>query len=273
MAQQMSTTLYDPAFEHDSCGFGLVAQIDGRASAWVVDTAFEALAKLSHRGGVNADGISGDGCGVLIHRPAPWLRVLAQKAGIAVAERFAAGIVFLDPAGSDGAAVLEKYLVEEGLSVAGWRAITVNADACGPMAFSSCPTMQQVFVDVAEGMDDEKFERALFRARRRAEAALKDDPSFYVVTLSSHVIGYKAMAAPGHLRDVFADLRHPALVSDAVVFHQRFSTNTSPQWRLAQRRDQHHSRQPPLDAGARGDPAFAAGRPQRYRSAGAPVRL
>ena len=233
MAQQVPTTLYDPAFEHDSCGFGLVAQVDGRASAWVVDTAFEALAKLSHRGGVNADGISGDGCGVLIHTPAPWLRALAEAAGIAVAERFAAGLVFLDPVG-DGAAVMEKYLVEEGLTVAGWREIKVNAGACGPLAFSSCPQVQQVFVNVADGMDDEKFERALFRARRRAETALKDDPSFYVVTLSSHVIGYKAMAAPGHLREVFADLRHPALVSDAVVFHQRFSTNTSPQWRLAQ---------------------------------------
>jgi glutamate synthase (NADPH/NADH) large chain len=234
MAQSVTTTLYDPAFEHDSCGFGLVAQIDGHASAWVVDTAFEALAKLSHRGGVNADGISGDGCGVLIHTPAPWLRALAKEADIPVAERFAAGLVFLDPAGSNATAVLEQYIVEEGLSVAGWRELTVNADACGPMAFSSCPRMHQVFVNVGDGMDDEKFERALFRARRRAETALAEDAQFYVVTLSSHVIGYKAMAAPGRLRDVFDDLRHPALVSDAVVFHQRFSTNTSPQWRLAQ---------------------------------------
>ena len=234
MAQSVTTTLYDPAFEHDSCGFGLVAQIDGHASAWVVDTAFEALAKLSHRGGVNADGISGDGCGVLIHTPAPWLRALAKEADIPVAERFAAGLVFLDPAGSNATAVLEQYIVEEGLSVAGWRELTVNADACGPMAFSSCPRMHQVFVNVGDGMDDEKFERALFRARRRAETALAEDAQFYVVTLSAHVIGYKAMAAPGRLRDVFDDLRHPALVSDAVVFHQRFSTNTSPQWRLAQ---------------------------------------
>ena len=79
MAQPGITTLYDPAFEHDSCGFGLVAQIDGRASAALVDTAFSALAKLSHRGGVNADGISGDGCGVLIHRPADWLRAAERS--------------------------------------------------------------------------------------------------------------------------------------------------------------------------------------------------
>jgi glutamate synthase (NADPH/NADH) large chain len=92
---QSSTTLYDEAFEHDSCGFGLVAQIDGRASATLVDTAFSALAKLSHRGGVNADGISGDGCGVLIHRPADWLRALAAEAGLVPGPRFAAGLVFL----------------------------------------------------------------------------------------------------------------------------------------------------------------------------------
>src|SRR5690242_8996447 len=70
--QQVTPRMYDASFEHDSCGFGLVSQVDGRASAWVVDTAFDALAKLSHRGGVNADGVSGDGCGVLLHRPRPW---------------------------------------------------------------------------------------------------------------------------------------------------------------------------------------------------------
>ncbi len=95
MAQPDFPTLYNAAFEHDSCGFGLVAQIDGHASAWVVDTAFDALAKLSHRGGVNADGISGDGCGVLIHRPQSWLRAMAKEAGIALGETFAAGVVFL----------------------------------------------------------------------------------------------------------------------------------------------------------------------------------
>ncbi|MEP6898207.1 MAG: glutamate synthase large subunit, partial [Rhodanobacter sp.] len=235
MAQPGKQTLYDPAFEHDSCGFGLVAQIDGRASGALVDTAFAALARLSHRGGVNADGISGDGCGVLIHRPQTWLRALATEAGIVVAERFAAGLVFLDPASAESASMeLERHLAEAGLSVAGWRELAIETDACGPLASATCPQVRQVFVDAAAGMDDAAFERALFRARRRAETALSDDSQFYVVTLSAQVIGYKAMAAPGHLREVFADLRDPALVSDAVVFHQRFSTNTTPQWRLAQ---------------------------------------
>ena len=232
---QVAPRLYDASFEHDSCGFGLVAQIDGRASAWVVDTAFAALAKLSHRGAVNADGVSGDGCGVLLHRPHDWLRALAAESDIALAERFAAGVVFLDPAGGDEAAnVLERHLAEEGVHVAGWRDVAVNAEACGPLAAAAQPRVRQVFVDAGSGMDDETFELALFRARRRAETALTDDPQFYVVTLSAAVIGYKAMAAPGRLREVFADLNHPALAADAAVFHQRFSTNTTPQWRLAQ---------------------------------------
>ena len=122
MHRQTTPRLYDASFEHDSCGFGLVSNVDGRASAWVVDTAFEALAKLSHRGGVNADGVSGDGCGVLVHRPQSWLRALARTAGIVLGERFAAGVVFLDPAGGDHCAVqLERSLREEGVETAGWR--------------------------------------------------------------------------------------------------------------------------------------------------------
>ena len=191
--------LYDASFEHDSCGFGLVAQIDGRASKWVVDTAFEALAKLSHRGGVNADGISGDGCGVLIHHPQSWLRALAVEAGIALGERFAAGLVFLNASDDPAISVLERHITEEGLRIAGWREVTVNAQACGPLAAAARPEVRQIFVNAASSMDDASFERALFRARRRAEHALIDDPQFYVVSLSAQVIGYKAMAAPGQI--------------------------------------------------------------------------
>ncbi|TAM58357.1 MAG: glutamate synthase large subunit [Rhodanobacter sp.] len=235
MAQSQIPTLYDQAFEHDSCGFGLVAQVDGRASAWVVDTAFAALAKLSHRGGINADGVSGDGCGVLLHRPQSWLRALAKEAGIALGEHFAAGVVFLDPAGGAAAvAALEDCLREEGVEVAGWREVAVDAEACGQLAAAAQPRVRQIFVEPVAGIDEAAFERALFRARRRAEFALRDDAQFYVVTLSAQVIGYKAMATPGRLREVYPDLRHPALATDAMVFHQRFSTNTTPQWRLAQ---------------------------------------
>ncbi|HEX7340823.1 MAG TPA: glutamate synthase large subunit [Rhodanobacteraceae bacterium] len=231
----MNASLYDPIFEHDSCGFGLLAQIDGRASGKLVDQAFAALARLSHRGAVNADGISGDGCGVLIHGAPAWLRALAQAAGLTLADRFAAGLVF-QPADADAADILtfEACLVAEGVVVAGWREVAVNPEACGPLSNIGRPRVRQVFVNAAAGMDASTFERALFRARRRTELHINDDARFHVVSLSAHVIGYKAMAAPGRLRDVFPDLSHPRLAADAMVFHQRFSTNTAPYWHLAQ---------------------------------------
>ncbi|NUO72438.1 MAG: hypothetical protein HOQ10_06955, partial [Frateuria sp.] len=126
MPESRIASLYDPAFEHDSCGFGLVAQVDGRASTDLVDAAFTALARLSHRGGVNADGISGDGCGVLIRRPTAWLRALAAESGLHPAACFAAGLVFLDPEDGRGASVLETQLAEAGLRVAGWREVAID---------------------------------------------------------------------------------------------------------------------------------------------------
>ncbi|HET9031957.1 MAG TPA: glutamate synthase large subunit [Dokdonella sp.] len=237
MTPLQTTGLYDPAFEHDSCGFGLIANIDGNASKWLVDQAFAALARMSHRGGVNADGITGDGCGVLIHRADNWLRILASEASIALVSRFAAGLVFLDPdAGKADVAMhkLEACLRDEGVTAAGWRDVPVNDEPCGPLGRNSRPRIRQLFVNATEGMEEAVFDRALFRARRRCELALADDPAFYVVSLAAATIGYKAMAAPGRLRDVFPDLQRAELESSAVTFHQRFSTNTSPNWKLAQ---------------------------------------
>ena len=229
--------LYDPSFEHDSCGFGLIANIDGKASTWLVDQAFSALARMSHRGGVNADGVTGDGCGVLVYRADGWLRALAAEASIGLGSSFAAGLVFLDHDTGKAAraqSTLESTLRDEGLGAAGWRDVPVNDEPCGPLGLSSRPQVRQVFVNAPEGLDEAVFDRALFRARRRAELALAEDPSFYVVSLSAATIGYKAMAAPGRLRDVFPDLQRAELASSAVTFHQRFSTNTMPNWRLAQ---------------------------------------
>ncbi|MEZ5462909.1 glutamate synthase large subunit [Dokdonella sp.] len=237
MTPLQTTGLYDPAFEHDSCGFGLIASIDGKASTWLVDQAFSALAKMSHRGGVNADGITGDGCGVLIYRADTWLRTLAEEASIALASSFAAGLVFLDHDASAAASAqsqLEASLREEGLEPAGWRDVPVSDSPCGPLGLSSRPLIRQIFVNAPSELEEAVFDRALFRARRRAELALAEDAAFYVVSLSAATIGYKAMAAPGQLRAVFPDLQRTELLSSAVTFHQRFSTNTLPNWRLAQ---------------------------------------
>ncbi|MBX3693042.1 glutamate synthase large subunit [Dokdonella sp.] len=237
MTPSRGPNLYDPAFEHDSCGFGVIASIDGRASTWLVDQAFNALARMSHRGGVNGDGLTGDGCGILLHRPHEWLRSLAREAGITPSPRFTAGLVFLDHDDARAAharKVLETLLREEGLSCAGWRLVPLVDEPCGPLGVASRPRIEQAFVDAPATLDEAAFDRALFRARRRAEIALAEDAAFYVVSLAATTIGYKAMAAPGRLREVFPDLQRSDLASRAVTFHQRFSTNTLPNWRLAQ---------------------------------------
>ncbi|HEY6986313.1 MAG TPA: glutamate synthase large subunit, partial [Rhodanobacteraceae bacterium] len=229
--------MYDPGYEHDSCGFGLIAQVDDQASARVVSMAFDALERLGHRGAVGADGISSDGCGLLLYRPETWLRALAGESGIPLAGRFAAGLVFLSPeaeAATRAIAELERRLRDESLVVAGWREVPVDASVCGPQAAQAMPRIAQIFVNAAADTDENAFERALFRARRLATNALADDEHFYVVTLSASTIGYKAMVLPAAFRAFFPDLARPELATSSVVFHLRFSTNTMPQWRLAQ---------------------------------------
>ena len=229
--------LYDPRFEHDSCGFGLIAQLDDHASNDLVFRALDALGRLSHRGGVGADGATGDGCGLLLRRPERFLRELAREAGIGVGLVFASGLVFL-PRDREGAARVKLQLQEQAqrlsLHVAGWRAVPTDAEACGEGALATQPVIEQVFVNAEPGTDADAFSRALYRLRRRCEIALRDDPEFFIVTLSPHSFGYKGMVSPGRLGDFFTDLQHPALAASAAVFHQRFSTNTAPQWRLAQ---------------------------------------
>ncbi len=236
--QAKSQGLYDPSYEHDSCGFGLIANIDGKASTWLIDQAFATLGKMSHRGGIGADGITGDGCGMLLYRPTAWLRALAREAGIATGELFASGHVFLDPKDAANAAAqkttLESQLIAAGCKIAGWREVPVNAVACGPIGAAHQPRVMQIFVDAPAGLDEPQFDRVLFRARRLAEKALAGDTHFYVVTLSVATFAIKAMVAPGQLRAAFPDFTHPELAACAAVFHQRFSTNTMPHWRLAQ---------------------------------------
>jgi glutamate synthase (NADPH/NADH) large chain len=239
--------LYDPRDERDACGFGLIAQIDDVPSRALVERALEALVRMHHRGGVAADGESGDGCGLLIRRPERWLRALAGEAGIAPAQRFAAGLVFLphaDDAGDAVRATLADALHGAGLRVCGWRDVPIDPTACGPLARRSLPRIVQIFVDAGDDMDAAAFERALFLGRRRAEqrlraAAAADGRDFdpgdgYVVSLSEASIGYKGMVLPQRLAQFYPDLQRSELESSAVVFHQRFSTNTLPRWPLAQ---------------------------------------
>ncbi|KFN44228.1 glutamate synthase large subunit [Arenimonas oryziterrae] len=237
MRASSSGGLYAPGFERDSCGFGLIANLDNRPSRGLVTAALTALARLAHRGAVGGDGRSGDGCGLLIHRPEVFLRVVAAEAGIALGTNFAAGMIFLPTETADAAqarGVLATALTAQGLRVAGWRGVPVSREDCGPIALRGMPRIEQVFVQADDDLSAADFERSLYLARRAAEKQLAALAEFYVVTLSAQTIGYKAMVLPEALLPLFPDLARVELASSVVVFHQRFSTNTAPAWKLAQ---------------------------------------
>jgi len=230
--------LYQPDFERDNCGFGLIAQMDGRPSHWLVETAITALGRMTHRGAIGADGKSGDGCGLLLRKPEAFLRKAAEKAGIELGGEFATGLIFLSR-DTDMAEKAKATLAQEcetrGLQVNGWRVVPTDISACGDEAKLSVPRIEQLFVSATEEMDSAELNRHLFVARRRAEIALCDsDPDFYVNSLSSDVILYKGLVMPEYLPTFYKDLEDPTLASSIALFHQRFSTNTLPQWRLAQ---------------------------------------
>ena len=236
MRRSPTRGLYDPASEHDSCGFGLIAQVDGKPSRAIVEGALAALSRMAHRGGVAADGLSGDGCGVLLHGAQNFVRTLAEEAGIALqSAQFAAGNVFLPQAAVAAAQcreALEAALVRSGVQVAGWRTVPVDTAVCGALARATCPRIEQVFV-ASDGADAQAFERALFLARKHCEQRLREYPEFYITSLSARLLGYKGMVLPKYLQQLFPDLARADLHARAVLFHQRFSTNTQPRWPLA----------------------------------------
>ena len=232
-----SSGLYKDSYERDSCGFGLIASLDDAPSHWLVSTAISSLNRLTHRGAVAADGKTGDGCGLLLKRPEGFLRAVAAECGIALAEHFASGLVFLSRDAQQAAAAraaLATELGRAGLTLAGWRAVPVDPGACGAEAVKSLPLIEQLFVNCpARDSDEASFNRRLFIARRLAEKALSADPAFYVPSLSASTIVFKGMVMPQHLAQFYPDLADPRLETSVAVFHQRFSTNTLPQWRLA----------------------------------------
>src|SRR6266404_5670115 len=229
--------LYKDAYERDSCGFGLIASLDDAPSHWLVRTAMTSLNRLTHRGAIAADGKTGDGCGLLLKNPEAFLRAVAAEAGIQLSPRFASGLVFLssDPQRAGEARVaLATELARQGLEVAGWRQVPVDPSACGAQALKTRPVIEQLFVNCRPAdIDEAAFNRRLFMARRLAEKALAGDPVFYVPSLSASTIVFKGMVMPQYLAQFYPDLADPRLETSVAVFHQRFSTNTLPQWRLA----------------------------------------
>ncbi|HIX62326.1 MAG TPA: glutamate synthase large subunit, partial [Candidatus Halomonas stercoripullorum] len=234
----MSNALHRPGEFRDNCGFGLIAHLQGEASHDLLQSAIDSLANMTHRGGIAADGKTGDGCGLLLQMPEAFMRsVAAEELAIELGERFAVGVVFLPDEGNRaqrGREVLENELENRGLKLRGWRKVPLEPDVCGPIARACLPRIYHLFVEPGSQTGSERFEVDLFMARRRAEQRLRDDEDFYVCSLSSRVIAYKGLMMPVDLPAFYRDLGDERLETAICLFHQRFSTNTEPRWPLAQ---------------------------------------
>ena len=230
--------LYRPSFEKDSCGFGLIAHLDNEPSHWLIETSISALARLTHRGAIAADGKTGDGCGLLLQKPDSFLRARADELGIELAERYAVAMVFMRPDAAQIEAekqLFEEKVAEQGLSLAGWREVPTDPSACGEEALKTLPSIWQAYINAPEDSGRAEFERSLFIARRQIEKQHdENDEFFYIPSMSSQVLSYKGLVMPANLPVFYPDLNDSGMESAICVFHQRFSTNTWPQWKLAQ---------------------------------------
>ncbi|MFC2971900.1 glutamate synthase large subunit [Azotobacter bryophylli] len=233
----MKAGLYHPEEFKDNCGFGLIAHMQGEASHHLLQTAIEALTCMTHRGGINADGKTGDGCGLLLQKPDAFLRAKAQEHFNAeLPGQYAVGMLFLSRDAGKAQAARERVNAEiaaQGLSLVGWREVPVDTSVLGPLALERLPRIEQVFVG-GEGLSDQDFAVKLFFTRRRAEVALASDGDFYFCSLSHKDIVYKGLMMPADLAQFFPDLGDERMATAICVFHQRFSTNTLPRWPLAQ---------------------------------------
>ncbi|MDP6407724.1 MAG: glutamate synthase large subunit [Alphaproteobacteria bacterium] len=241
----MQQGLYNSENEHDSCGVGFVADIKNRKSHDIVRQGLQVLTNLDHRGAVGADPLAGDGAGILIQLPDRLLREEAAALGIELPPvgEYAVGNVFLplQPAALEaGVAALESVTAQEGQTVLGWREVPTDSSCLGESVKPNEPVIRQIFIGRgAATPDQDAFERKLFVIRKQAHHVLwssgeADADSYYVPSLSSRTICYKAMVLAPNLTSYYGDLGDERCESALALVHQRFSTNTFPSWRLAQ---------------------------------------
>src|SRR6266704_3222812 len=220
--------------DHDACGTGFVARLGGAPSYEIIQISLTALERLTHRGGVDADGASGDGAGLLTSLPHRFFRERAQELRIELPEHFGVGFAFLPAsATTEFRAAIEIAADTERLQVTGWRRVPVNVNALGRKALETMPEIWQFFVTLLHSSGElEGFERRLMLLRKRAESLLP--PRCYLCSLSSQTIVYKGLLTPWQFPQFYEDLRDPSFGVTFAVFHQRYSTNTQPSWHLAQ---------------------------------------
>ncbi|HEV2128646.1 MAG TPA: glutamate synthase large subunit [Thermomicrobiales bacterium] len=231
--------MYDPRFEHDSCGVGLVVDIHGRQSREIVEKALAGLVNLTHRGGVGADARTGDGAGISLQIPHRFFAEVLQGVG---ASDFAPGeygiaMAFLPGDGvAGGKQIIEQALGRRGLPLLGWREVPVDPSVLGDTAAKTLPDIWQAFIARPERLDVDSFEKELMVARRIAEreAAAATMPDFFIASMSARTLIYKGFFLPEDLARFYLDLQDERVESAIVLFHQRYSTNTFPTWGMAQ---------------------------------------
>src|SRR5579863_2981765 len=218
--------------DHDACGVGFITQVGHGASRDVVERGLLALQRLSHRGGVDADGASGDGAGLMTEIPLSFMRRVAGEVGVTLPGSFGLGMLFLPP--GDQAHVrkeIEGMARAMALGCVTWREVPINLAILGSLAQKTLPSIQQCFFVPLRPTED--FELQLFHFRKQMEARFSS-AGVYFCSLSSRTVVYKGLLSPGQLKDFYPDLKAQDFTSRFAIFHQRFSTNTRPSWSLAQ---------------------------------------
>ncbi|MEX0280229.1 MAG: glutamate synthase large subunit [Arenibacterium sp.] len=235
-------SLYAEETEHSSCGVGLVVSVDGKKSRQVVEAGIDALKAIWHRGAVDADGKTGDGAGIHVEIPVAFFYDQILRTGHTPNkdELIAVGQVFL-PRTDFGAqetcrTIVESEVLRMGYSIYGWRHVPVDVTCLGEKANATRPEIEQIIISNAKGVDEETFERELYVIRRRIEkaAASAQVPGLYIASLSCRSIIYKGMMLAEQVAVFYPDLMDERFESAFAIYHQRYSTNTFPQWWLAQ---------------------------------------
>ena len=235
-------SLYRDEDEHASCGVGLVVSIDGKKSRKVVENGINALKAIWHRGAVDADGKTGDGAGIHVQIPVRFFYDQIERTGHKpiMDQLIAVGQVFL-PRTDHGAqetcrTIIETEVLRMGYYIYGWRHVPVNIRVLGEKANATRPEIEQILISNSKGVEEEEFERDLYVIRRRIEkAALAAQvPTLYLASLSCRSIIYKGMMLAEQVAEFYPDLMDERFESAFAIYHQRYSTNTFPQWWLAQ---------------------------------------
>ncbi|UWS79516.1 glutamate synthase large subunit [Phaeobacter sp. G2] len=234
--------LYTEEEEHSSCGVGLVVAVEGKASRSVVEAGIDALKAIWHRGAVDADGKTGDGAGIHVQIPAPFFYDQIRRTGHEPREDqlMAVGQVFL-PRTNFGAqetcrTIVETEVLRMGYYIYGWRHVPVDVTCLGEKANATRPEIEQILISNSKGVDEDTFERELYVIRRRIEkaAAAAGIGELYLASLSCRSIIYKGMMLAEQVAVFYPDLMDERFESSFAIYHQRYSTNTFPQWWLAQ---------------------------------------